>query len=64
MTQPRNSAFFLVTILVVIFFISGCVRLVGKAGYVKQTPTERTERVAGFDTNQLFDGQKTKESIK
>jgi len=49
--------------ILLIAVCSGCVRLVGKAGYVKETPEERTSKTVGFDTDELFAGQKTKGSI-
>jgi hypothetical protein len=49
--------------LLSILLLSGCIRLVGKAGYVKQTPEERTVRTYGFDTADLAGGQKTQGSI-
>lgn len=43
--------FFLFGILVL---FSGCVRLVGKAGYMTQTEEERKTRTVGFDTAELI----------
>ncbi len=44
-------------------FVSGCVRLFGHAGYVKETSTDRTERVVGFDTAKAFENQQSKGSV-
>ena len=46
-----------------LFLISGCVRLVGKAGYYKQTPEETKENVVGFDTAKILEDKQTKGSI-
>ena len=46
-----------------ILVLSGCIRLWGGAGYVKETPKERTERVVGFDTAQAFEQKQTKGNI-
>ncbi len=47
----------------VVAMLSGCIRLVGKAGYVKETPTERTSKTVGFDTAELLDSQKAEGSV-
>ena len=56
--------------LIVLFFIlsfsvliSGCIRLFGQAGYIKQTPAERTERIVGFNTAKAFESQQSKGSV-
>ena len=49
--------------ILILAALSGCIRFVGKAGYVKETPVESTSKSVGFDTEQLFDSQKTKGSI-
>ena len=59
--HKRFTFFLLITNLAV--FTSGCIRLFGKAGYVKQTPVERTERVVGFDTAKAFEDQQGKGSV-
>jgi len=41
----------------------GCIRLFGHAGYVKETSTDRTERVVGFDTAKAFENQQSKGSV-
>ena len=53
----------LLVIMFVTFLFSGCVRLWGGAGYVKETPEEQTERVVGFDTAKAFEQKQTKGSI-
>ena len=45
------------------FLISGCIRLVGKAGYYHETPEETKERVVGFDTAKILEDKQTKGSI-
>ena len=46
-----------------LFLLSGCIRLVGKAGYYKQTPEETKERVVGFDTAQLLEEKQARGSV-
>lgn len=53
----------LIWILALSVFIAGCIRLWGGAGYVKQTPGERTERVVGFDTAEALDREQSKGNI-
>ena len=52
---------FALALIAVLF--SGCIRLWGGAGYVKETPDERTERAVGFDTAKAFEQKQTKGSI-
>lgn len=49
--------------ILVTMILSGCIRLVGKAGYVKETPEERASKTMGFDTAELLEPQKIKGSI-
>ena len=49
-----------VLMVVFVFLFSGCIRLWGGAGYVKEAPREKSERVVGFDTAQLFEDRQTK----
>jgi hypothetical protein len=46
-----------------LFLYSGCIRLVGKAGYYKETPEETKESVVGFDTAKIMEDKQTKGSI-
>jgi len=39
-------------ILFLVILMSGCISL--KAGYVKETPQERTQKTVGVDTSELF----------
>ncbi|OGW85292.1 MAG: hypothetical protein A3C35_05015 [Omnitrophica bacterium RIFCSPHIGHO2_02_FULL_46_11] len=52
-------------IFLAVFFLaaSGCIRFFGGAGYYKETPQERTERVVGFDTAKVLEEKQTKGSI-
>ena len=52
-----------VILIFALAMLSGCIRLVGKAGYVKETPEERTTKTMGFDTDELFPGQRTKGNV-
>jgi hypothetical protein len=54
--KPLRKQLFLIFILAGLLAATGCIRLVGKAGYVKETPKERTERVVGFDTDAMYHG--------
>jgi hypothetical protein len=49
MTLPRRIIF----LFILFFFLSGCIRLTGKAGYYTKTPQETKERVVGFDTAKI-----------
>ena len=49
--------------VLILTMLVGCIRLVGKAGYVKETPTESTSKSVGFDTDELFDSQKAKGNV-
>ena len=46
-----------------LFLCSGCIRLVGKAGYYKKTPEETKESVVGFDTAKILEDKQTRGSI-
>ena len=58
----KRSATYLIFVLC-LFLISGCIRLVGKAGYYKQTPEETKQSVVGFDTAKILEDKQTKGSI-
>ena len=57
-----SRTFCLIFILIFPLF-SGCIRLVGKASYYKQTPEETKESVVGFDTAKILEDKQTKGSI-
>ena len=59
-SKPTSS--FLIFILV-LFLLSGCIRLVGKAGYYKQTPEETKDSVVGFDTAKILENKQAKGSM-
>ena len=40
-------------VLILAVLLSGCIRLWGGAGYVKEMPEEKTERIIGFDTAKI-----------
>ena len=54
---------FIIGVSAVLLFTSGCIRLTGQAGYFKQTPREKTEKVVGFDTAKMFEGEKAKGGV-
>ena len=54
---------YLVLVTGLVAFVSGCIRLWGRAAYVKEAPREHTERVAGFDTAKMFEAKQAKGSI-
>lgn len=61
--QARGFAPTLIIVILTGIFFSGCIRLWGGAGYVKETPRERTERVVGFDTAKAFEQKQTQGSV-
>ena len=54
---------FLLLIASLTIFTSGCIRFFGQAGYMKEAPMERTERVVGFDTAKAFENQQPKGNV-
>ena len=58
-----STASFIIGVSAVLLFTSGCIRLTGQAGYFKETPRERTEKVVGFDTAKVFEDGKPKGNI-
>ena len=61
-TCLRNITSFLAA--TALFLIaSGCIRLMGQAGYTTKTPHEEKERAVGFDTGKLFEDQQTKGNV-